>query len=302
MKRKVFSVLFITILASFLAGCSLFGEPIEVPEEPVAGTLVFQSNRSGSWQIYKMTLPDGQAEQLTSEGRNWQPRLSPDGTKIVFDSIREGSRTVYTMNIDGSEQTRVGPLGGDARNATWSPDGEYIAFHSQLGPGNWAVYTVKADGTELTQLTDNNATDAWVSWSPDGKKIAFSSNREPYGPNYQTYIMNIDGTQQEVISEHDNRTMRPAWSPDGTLLAAGSNRDGQWDIYVDQVDGSKSYRLTDTSVTKLEPSWSPEGGWIIFTGDHGNDDLRLYIVRADGKKLQELDVGPGANSYGSWGK
>jgi Tol biopolymer transport system component len=32
---------------------------------------------------------------------------SPDGTKIVFLSDRDGNYEIYTMNADGSGQTRV---------------------------------------------------------------------------------------------------------------------------------------------------------------------------------------------------
>ena len=175
-------------------------------EDLGSGVIVFQSNRTGSWQIFKYDLETGVVEQLTFLGQNYYPRISRDGTKVAFESTRDGARAVYTMNIDGSDQQRITPLDMDIRNASWSPDGEYITFHARVPEGGWAVHTIKADGTELLRLTySDGATDAWASWSPDGKTIVFSSNRAPHGPNYQTYIINVDGTGERQLISNPRR-------------------------------------------------------------------------------------------------
>lgn len=267
-----------------------------------SGTIVFQSNRTGTWQIFKYDLDSGVVEQLTTLGQNYYPRISRDGTKIAFESTRDGSRVVYTMAIDGSEQKRITPLDMDIRNASWSPDGEYITFHARVPEGGWAVHTIKADGTELRRLSyGNGATDAWASWSPDGETIVFSSNRAPHGPNYQTYIVNVDGTEERQLISNPRRSQRPVWSPDGRSIVVGSNRDGQWDIYIDFVDGSGSVRVTNDARTDLEPAWSPDGTKIIYTGDNGDGDVGIYVVNADGTGQERLDVGPGQNQHPSWG-
>lgn len=271
-------------------------------EDLGSGVIVFQSNRTASWQIFKYDLETGVVEQLTFLGQNYYPRISRDGTKVAFESTRDGARAVYTMNIDGSDQQRITPLDMDIRNASWSPDGEYITFHARVPEGGWAVHTIKADGTELRRLTySDGATDAWASWSPDGKTIVFSSNRAPHGPNYQTYIINVDGTGERQLISNPRRSQRPVWSPDGKAIVVGSNRDGQWDIYIDYVDGSGSVRVTNDARTDLEPAWSPDGTKIVYTGDNNDGDIGIYVVNADGTGQRRLDVGPGQNQHPSWG-
>lgn len=292
----------VVALMALVVGHTVLAVDAEALKAVGSGTLVFQSDRWGDWQIFKADLDTGTVQQLTHVMQNLNPRLSPDGTKVAFDSTRNGSRTIYTMNINGTEQKRVGPMGVDSRNATWSPDGEYIAFHARVPEGGWAVHTIKADGTELKRLTySDGATDAWVSWSPDGKTIAFSTNRAPHGPNYQTYIINADGTGERQLLSNPNRSQRPFWSPDGKNIVVGSNRDGRWDIYIDAADGSGTVRVTNDARTDLEPSWSPDGSKIIFSGQLSDTDTQLFVVDADGSNLTVLDLGPGRNHHGSWG-
>jgi Tol biopolymer transport system component len=61
------------------------------------------------------------------------PSLSPDGTRIVFDSNRLRAEAdpfntsdLFVMNVDGTAQTSL--VRGSS--GTWSPDSRQIAFHA----------------------------------------------------------------------------------------------------------------------------------------------------------------------------
>ncbi len=60
--------------------------------------------------------------------------------------------------------------------ATWSPDGTYIAFHSNRG-GTYNIWVIPASGGEAVQLTSGPYDDVTPAWSPDGNGIAFTFNR-----------------------------------------------------------------------------------------------------------------------------
>ena len=94
-------------------------------------------------------------------------------------SDRSGSRQVWVMNVDGSNQTQLtnAPnIGGE--NPSWSPNGRTIVFDSDRDEaGNLDIWAMKADGSAQVRLTDSPALDALPSFSPNGKLIVFVSDR-----------------------------------------------------------------------------------------------------------------------------
>ena len=114
---------------------------------------------------------------IASTKREWDPRYSPDGKKIVFTSDQGGLPNVWVANADGYELTQVTTLKGNgAGGARWSPDGKQIAFISNV-EGQWEVFMVDVQGGSPVRITNNPAHDTAPAWSPDGKWIYFASDR-----------------------------------------------------------------------------------------------------------------------------
>ena len=71
------------------------------------------------------------------------------------------------MNIDGSNQIRLTDDPAEDFQATWSPEGNRIAFGSDRD-GNDDIYVMDADGSNVVRLTDDPDDDFSPDWSPDG--------------------------------------------------------------------------------------------------------------------------------------
>ncbi|HEY1016568.1 MAG TPA: LpqB family beta-propeller domain-containing protein [Herpetosiphonaceae bacterium] len=99
----------------------------------------------------------------STTSNNQFPRVSPDGTKIVFTSNRDGNYEIYVMRADGTGQTRLTNSSADDMAASWKLDGTKLAFDSNRD-GNWNVYTMNVDGTGQTQLTNASGDDRWNIW------------------------------------------------------------------------------------------------------------------------------------------
>ena len=246
--------------------------------------------------------PDGTGEQVLTGHplRDGDPSVSPDGTKIAFESFRDGGSEVYVMNADGTGVTRLtfnGPA--EDRGTSWSPDGTRIAFHSARfppavpGPGHSAleIFTMNADGTDQVRLTNNNFQDSLPSWSPDGTRIAFTSNRD--GGDFEIYVMNADGSNPTRLTNSAGEDAHPMWSPDGTKITFHSRRTGNLDIFTMNANGTGVTQVTATPTFEFFPVWSPDGTKITYTGDTlqpGNFDV--YVMNVDGTGITRLTVNP----------
>ena len=147
------------------------------------------------------------------------PAWSPDGTKIAFDSDRDGNREIYTINSDGSNPVRLTSNAASDSDPNWSPNGTALAFVSNRD-GNFEIDSMNADGSNVTNLTRNTAFDADPAWSPDGSMITFTTNRN--GLN-EIAVMNADGSGETVISTGSDGF--PDWQPIAlTLVSAASSK------------------------------------------------------------------------------
>jgi Tol biopolymer transport system component len=114
------------------------------------GSVYFDSNRNGSFDIYRMKADGTDVKQLTydSNVNNVAPDLSPDGTKITFFSDRDGNYEIYIMNENGDDPQRVTSNPADDINPVFSPDGTKILFHSDR-MGNYDLF--EADLTKRNE-------------------------------------------------------------------------------------------------------------------------------------------------------
>lgn len=111
------------------------------------GTIYFDSDRSGNYEIYKTDMKGSEAQQITfnPDANDVGPDISDRGDKIVFFSDRDGNYEIYLMNTDGSAQQRLTSNPADDLNPVFSPDGTKILFHSNRD-GNYDLFLL-----DLTQ-------------------------------------------------------------------------------------------------------------------------------------------------------
>jgi hypothetical protein len=277
------------------------------------GKIVFVSTRDGQNydDIYVMNVDGSNVMRLTDyPWHDYSPTWSPDGKQIAFVSNRDDTLEIYTMNADGSSQTRLlkqepVPEIWD-RSPAWAPDGRRIAFES-VRNGNYDIYIVNIDGSGLTRLTNHPDTDYSPTWSPDGLQIAFSSDRDnPRRPEdiyypyalHEVYVMNADGSGQKRLTYDTGAG--PAWSPDGQRIAFVSRQDQNFEIFVINADGSDPTRLTDHPANDGSPTWSPDGRQIAFTSDRDGKN-QIYVMNADGSGLTQLTF-EGYNCCPDWSR
>jgi eukaryotic-like serine/threonine-protein kinase len=127
-------------------------------------------------------------------------QFSPDGSRIVFESMRSGTQELWVADQDGRNALQLtsfnGRLGG---TPAWSPDGQSIAFDLRNEDGRGDVYVIAARGGAPVRLTDHPADDLVPSWSRDGQSIYFGSTRTG---RYQIWRMSARGGDPVQVTQH----------------------------------------------------------------------------------------------------
>lgn len=286
--------------------------PTFVPATPVgtveasvpAGKIAFHSRRDGNGEIYLLT-PEREVNITNDPAEDANPSVSPDGSKILFSSDREGDIFhIYLVNVDGSGLAKVTNDPAGDFSPRWSPDGKRIAF-SRTG----ALYVMDSDGSNVRKVTEPEPeatappckAGAFLGgWSPDGERLTFYAASATRSQG-QVCTVKIDGSDlRVVVSEPPGWHVEPAWSPSGEWIVYRSIRGENHEIYIVKPDGTSDTNLTNSPATDIEPTWSPDGQWIVFSSDRtGNFDL--YMMRPDGSGVARLTTSGGKDSDPSWG-
>ena len=290
------------------------GPPLE------AGRLVFDSDRTGNYEVFSLTAEGADARQLTKDARydSWWPRLSPDRARILFYRTPKGvhdtdftKTALWMMKADGTEARELRPAGASGwdqqGHAEWSPDGASLVMFGGAR-SNPQIFVTDADGTHPRQVTARGGTNIDPSWSPDGSTIVFIGcpNAICFENDYEVYTTPLAGGDARRLTTNGLRDHDPYYSPDGSRIAWLERTDaagplGAWNIRSMAAGGGDERAVTSDGNVNSKPEWSRDGSRILF---HrfvvGGTQWQLFSVPSGGGPLKELTPGaPGNNEFPS---
>lgn len=284
-----------------LAGCAALGSADPVRSEPSIPAVVFALRGD----LYAVSADGARTVRLTkTRGPEYQPAVSPDGSKVAF--ARGFSGGISTMNLDGSGRRIVTRLGDDP---AWAPDGKtiyFVRYRSAFGGEICgSISRVAATGGRLQRVTTSRGVHSHLNpaVSPDGQRIAFTDWHGCAGGTSSPRLRVVDqaGRPTGDLAQlrrngyyPDPEHSCPAWSPDGEQLAFRRNTD----LTVARRDGSSERRVArgGTSLIYEAPAWSPDRTWIAFVAE-GLSSSVLRLVHPDGTGLRRLARNPRGDDY-----
>ena len=180
--------------------------------------------------VYVAPLSGGEPRLVTPVGPSYLHGWSPDGRTLAYCAERGGEFDIYTMPVEGGEETRLTDAPGLDDGPEYSPDGRHIWFNS-VRSGLMQVWRMDAGGRNQTRMTWDEESNCWFPHlSPDGKQVAYiaykkgdvSPGDHPPCKNVEIRLMDADGENTRTLVRlfGGQGTLNVnSWSPDGTQLA-----------------------------------------------------------------------------------
>ncbi|MEM8771724.1 MAG: amidohydrolase family protein [Pseudomonadota bacterium] len=263
--------------------------------------------------IYTMPIGGGTATNIAS-GMAWdfQPRFSPDGSKIAFTSDRAGGDNIWIMNVDGTDKRQVTKESFRLlNNPTWSADGDYIAarkhFTTQrsLGAGEiWLYHISGGGGVKLVKRPSERHQKELGEpiFSADGQYIYYAQNITPgstfiYAQDSNGDLFHIKRYEMatgeiETAVSGAGGAVRPAPSPDGKSIAFVRRERTKSKLYIKDLESGAERKIYDDLDQDLQEVWGVQG---LYPNMDWTPDGRSLVFWSGGK-IRRLNVATGASS------
>jgi dipeptidyl aminopeptidase/acylaminoacyl peptidase len=221
------------------------------------------------------------------------PQVITDPKEITS---RPDARVERNLSIEKLYMTRQ--VGG----ATWSPDGNTVAFITNLSGRN-NLWLVPSIGGWPMQLTVSDQRQTQPTWSPDGKWIAYISD---YDGDEQWDIFLVSPKTGQVVNLTNTREIAeegPTWSPDGRYLAymvkPKISSVFEIDVY-DTILRDVKHLTTGAAKDRMNvsPIWSADGKFIVYTQEQSKGtDSNVFIAELASAQSTLLTPHNGEHTY-----
>jgi Tol biopolymer transport system component len=149
---------------------------------PDGSSVIFTSTRDGAVGLYRRSAAGGATAEerlFSARGQLEASGVSPDGTLLLFtQGITSGMR-VWAMPLTG-ERTPVEAIPGVAMaqtQATFSPDGKWIAYCAIPGPAAGEIY-IQPYPADDRRVRISPASGRYPFWTADGKHIVYRTTND----------------------------------------------------------------------------------------------------------------------------
>jgi Tol biopolymer transport system component len=235
--------------------------------------IVFDSDRDGNSEIYKLRIGTDEPIRLTDDpAGDFAAFWSPDGQRVGFHSLRNGNRDIFVVGADGTDLVQITSSPDHELDGDWSPDGSAIVAE-----------VIDAEGMELAGFVvvplEGGEAEAWrlqgsgdfAAWSPLGDEIVYHSVDG-------LRAVPVDGGESRLVVSNEvdgSEAFYAAWAPDGqTVYYLSLGPDG-WMIRAAPPEGGPSrllVRFDDPGRQQSRYGFTTDGEVFYLTlGSHESD-------------------------------
>lgn len=237
-----------------------------LPKEALRGEISFESDRTGSWDLFVMNADGSGVRNLTNTpGRDeFNPMPSPDGKRVAYVAGELGKRwsvwtrweprgkEVWVMDRDGRNPRK---LASDAVRPDWWPDGKAVVYNARREDGKDAVRVQNLETGAVTEPLKK--VESWLQGN---------LNRASFCP--PTRRLAIEGA---------------LWSLAGPSLMV---------VQLDEAADFRSVKALTPGYRGCTPQWAADGQWLYFAHHdprHQGAILR-WSFKPDGTTVRRFET------------
>ncbi|MDA2933702.1 serine/threonine-protein kinase [Acidobacteria bacterium AH-259-D05] len=229
------------------------------------------------YEIARQTLT-----RLTFEGsENQQPQWTPDGQRVTWRSIREGvPGNLFWKRADGTGAVERLTTSEFRQNpGSWSPDGQFLAFHQRLSTGSSPterdIWILPLEGERKPRpFLQAQFNELGPVFSPDGRWLVYVSDESG---RYEIYVRPFPKVEEGKWQISTDGGVEPRWAANGREL-----------FYRNEIgDQMRVVEIT------TEPTFRAGTPKLLFEGIYQRSagGSAFYDVRPDGQRFLMIQAG-----------
>ena len=258
------------------------------------GTLLYRSGAASTGLFNLVWIDrDGRVERVdpnwtfdgsspnSAGGSEIGLEISPDGTRVALKIHSAAGEDIYVKDLEGGEPSRLTFDPALDRRPRWSPDGEWIVFHSDRGESR-DLWRRRADGSGSAELLlDLDRPIIEVQLSPDDEwfVVRLGGTAAVVGGRDIVGVRRGDTTVVPLAADASDEKAA-ALSPDGRWLAYESTESGRNEIYVIPFPNVNDGKWQVSQTEGISPRWSRTGDELFFVS--GDREMTAARVTTEG--------------------
>ena len=170
----------------------------------------------GRWHLYVTNSEGKNPKQISKrESLYLDPSWSPDGSKIVFSAFPEGYTgtklnrlEIFIADANGENEERLTFNKLRDHDAYWSPNGQWVAYETEIQPlywllGKWALRITDVTNAKTTEILNDGHVNTLPRWSADSKQLYFHRLRFREDKKFGIWRVDVDGSNLTNIIGSD---------------------------------------------------------------------------------------------------
>lgn len=262
------------LTANDLSNISLLSDPRHTPDGKMYSFVRTHINEDKEYEshIVLQSLTDNFSKQWTvGNDKNSQPKISPDGTKMVFQSNRSALPQLWILDMHGGEATQVTHFKHGATDPHWTNDSSTILFTASLendaDVDNQNEQTKEEKDKEQTEKSEKSVVI---------NRLKYKSDAAGFLDDTYSQIVSYDvesGAFTQLTTGECDHAFEDI-SPDGKHVLLGANTSDEADyeltndLYLLDISTKEMTCLTDGKGAYGGASFSPNGDKIVSFGHH----------------------------------